>query len=185
VGSVSTTRPGAERYGVRKPIETLKAEIPIEEYAGTFTNLRPAGKELRGVCPIHDGADNAYSFSVDPDQQLFHCFACGEGGDLIDLCEILERHADTWTAVLSLAERFDVKLPEKSDAWREWADEKDRRREMLTRIRTRHYQRRLLRLFQPELDGIADPEERKREAKRIYHDLYHLALRCAKQREVA
>ena len=175
----TTTNFDSGCYGARKAIEKLKAEVSIEDY------LRAHGVEVRrnrARCIVHDG-DNPTSFSIDPERQLWHCFSCGEGGDLINLCEAVERHADRWTAVVSLAIQYNIALPEKPEKWRKWADEKGVRRHMLRRIRTRHYQRRLLRLFKPELDGIADPEERKQEAQRIYMDLYYLALRCAIQRE--
>ncbi len=173
-----------ERYSLRRAIEVLKASIAIETYAAEHTELRQVGKELRGRCPIHNG-DNPTSFSINPAEQVFHCFSCGEGGDLIDLCEAVERHADTWTAVVSLAMHYNITLPEKSERWHRWQDEKARRRAELTRIRTRLYQRRLLRLFKEELDGIEDGAERREETRRIYADLYYLALRCALQREAA
>ncbi len=170
-----------ERYSLRRAIEVLKAEISIEDY------LHDHSVEVRcnrARCVVH-GGDNPTSFSINPEKQLWYCFSCGEGGDLIDLVEAVEKHADTWTAVVSLAMRYSVALPEKPKKWREWVDEKAMRREMVRRIRTRHYQRRLLRLFKEELDGIEDGAERREETRRIYADLYYLALRCALQREAA
>jgi DNA primase len=172
-----------ERKKLRSPIQTIKAEIPIERYAGELTELKSYGDELRGRCPIHKG-DNPTSFSVNLEKQLFHCHACGAGGDALTLYRAIEG-GELWEAVVGLAIRFNVELPEKPARWGEWADEKDVRREMIRKIRTRHYQRRLLRLFKEELDGITDPVERQQEAQRIHADLYYLALRCAKQREEA
>jgi hypothetical protein len=184
----ATTGANAGRYGVRKAIEKLKAAVPIETYAGELTALKPCGKELRGRCPVH-GGDNPTSFCVNVEKQVFRCHACSEGGDLISLYRAVEG-GELWEVIVGLSIRFSVPLPEKPESWRRWQDEKGVRREMILRIRTRLYQRRLLHaLFKEDLDGIldgiADERERIEETERIYADLYYLALRCAKQREEA
>jgi len=51
--------------------------------------LRPAGKEQIGLCPFH--ADRHASMSVNEDKGLFHCFACGAGGDSIRFVELIEK----------------------------------------------------------------------------------------------
>ncbi len=177
MGQVYTTSE-VGRYGIRKAIEKLKAEVSIEDY------LRAHDVEVRrdrARCIVH-GGDNPQSFSINPEKQLWHCFSCGESGDLIDLCELVERHADVWTAVVSLAMRYGIALPEKPVQWRRWADEKGRRRAELTKVRTRLYQRRLLRFFREDLEGISDLEERREETRRVYADLWHLARLCAERR---
>lgn len=54
----------------------------ILEVVGTRVDLRRAGKELLGRCPFHN--DKTPSFSVNPDKGVFHCFGCGESGDVFD-----------------------------------------------------------------------------------------------------
>lgn len=44
--------------------------------------LRRAGQSYRGKCPKHDGKSSG-SFSVNPSKQVWHCFGCNEGGDVI------------------------------------------------------------------------------------------------------
>jgi len=55
---------------------------PILEIVSDYILLRKSGKEYIGLCPFHD--DRRPSLSVNPDKGLFHCFGCGESGDVID-----------------------------------------------------------------------------------------------------
>ena len=156
-----------ERYSLRRAIEVLKAEISIEDY------LHDHGVEVRrnrARCVVH-GGDNPTSFSINPEKQLWHCFSCGEGGDLIDLCEAVEKHADTWTAVVSLAMRYSVALPEKSERWRRRQDEKEQLRRRLEEVRAAHYQRHFFAFFKDDLAAVEDPAEREVAAKEIWRDL--------------
>ncbi len=167
-----------QRYSIRKAAAKLKSEITIEDY------LRGHGAEVRrnrARCIVH-GGDNPYSFSINPERQLWHCFSCQDGGDLIDLCEVVERHADTWTAIVSLAQQFNVELPRRSDEWHEWQDEKGRRRKMLRAAICASYQRRFFRLFSGDLEMIEDPHEREDEARLLWESLYPLAFSCAEGR---
>jgi hypothetical protein len=160
-----------ERQKLGSPIQSIKTEIPIERYAGELTELKSYGDELRGCCPIHKG-DNPTSFSVNVEKQLFHCHACGEGGDLLDLCEVVEKHADTWTALLSLAMRFNVELPAKPDKHLKWADQKAEIRSFNEKIRYERRIRRWFRIFhQADLAAIADPEERRAETEHTWREL--------------
>jgi CHC2 zinc finger len=54
----------------------------ITEVIGSRVQLRRAGKELVGLCPFH--SEKNPSFSVSEDKGLFHCFGCGESGDVLD-----------------------------------------------------------------------------------------------------
>ncbi len=170
MGQVYTTSE-LGRHGFRKAIEAIKEAVPIETYAAEHTELRQAGKELRGRCLIH-GGDNPTSFCVNTERQRFRCFSCGERGDLIDLCEAIERHVDPWTAVVSLAMRYNVALPEKPESWRRWQDQKAEIRAFNEQIRRRRRLRRWFRIFhRDDLAAIADPEERRIETERCWREL--------------
>src|SRR5437762_8358288 len=54
----------------------------IAEIINRYVPLMRAGKEYTGLCPFH--ADKHPSLSVNEEKQVFHCFACGESGDVID-----------------------------------------------------------------------------------------------------
>jgi DNA primase len=171
--------PGRRTSGIRKQIQTLKAEIAIEDY------LRRRGVEPRrgrARCIVH-GGNNPTSFSIDPERQRWQCFSCGERGDLIDLCELVDRHADTWTAVVALSIEFGVDLPEKPKKWRERQDEKGQVREAVKRNIARRYQRRLVRLYAPiMMIGGESPEEELEALEELASVLWPRCLVLAERR---
>jgi len=62
-------------------IEELKTRADIQSIISGYVNLKRAGRSYTGLCPFHK--EKTPSFSVDPGKQLYHCFGCGEGGDVI------------------------------------------------------------------------------------------------------
>jgi DNA primase catalytic core len=64
-------------------LERLKRDISIEQLATTRgIVLKPSGTNLLGLCPFHE--DHEPSLSIDPVQNLWHCFGCQQGGGVID-----------------------------------------------------------------------------------------------------
>ena len=170
--------PERQRYSIRRAIESLKDEISLEDY------LRGQGVEVRrsrSRCIVH-GGDNPHSFSINPEKQLWRCFACGHRGDLIDLCELTEKHADTWSAVVSLSMKFGVELPQRPERWHRFQDEKGRRRRMARDALAASYQRRYFRIYGSHLAYIEDDEERRKEARELFESLWPLAVSCAEWR---
>jgi hypothetical protein len=64
-----------------KRAERLKAEVSIASVVGRYTTLRHSGDHLVGRCPLHE--DKHRSLHVYPEGESFHCFGCGEGGDVL------------------------------------------------------------------------------------------------------
>ena len=64
-------------------IARLKLDVSIVQIAGMVTKLKPAGTEMKGLCPLHH--EHTPSFFVSEARGLYHCFGCGRGGDVIDL----------------------------------------------------------------------------------------------------
>ncbi len=62
-------------------IENLKQRLDIVEVIGTFLELKKNGANFKCVCPFHN--DTTPSLVVSPSKQIYHCFACGAGGDSI------------------------------------------------------------------------------------------------------
>lgn len=156
-------------------VRAVKDAVPIAEYAGTLTDLDGRG---RGRCPVHDG-DNPTSFVVFPDGGRFYCHACGESGDVIDLCRAVEG-GEPVDAVISLAMRHGVELPAKSEEWREWQRKKygrggiaDQIEEALMNVRRRRWYRLFI---APELSKIEDAEERRAEGERAWREIRKVVI---------
>jgi DNA primase catalytic core len=62
-------------------LETLKATADLAAVVGAVVELEKQGQDLVGRCPFHD--DDSPSFKVTPSKNLWHCFGCGAGGDVI------------------------------------------------------------------------------------------------------
>jgi hypothetical protein len=68
----------------------LKSQLSLArvlEHLGLLSRLRGGGSQRRGACPLHRGDGRSRTFSVNLDDNVFHCFAscCGQEGDVIDL----------------------------------------------------------------------------------------------------
>lgn len=71
-------------------------------------HLKPAGKGFKGLCPFHE--EKTPSFMVSPEKQLFHCFGCGEGGNVFNFLMKYEK-LSFFEAVKMLAQKSGVPLP--------------------------------------------------------------------------
>ncbi len=79
----------------------------IVRLIGEYVTLRPAGREFKGLCPFHD--DTNPSMSVVPHKGIFHCFACGTGGDALRFIR-LHQHVEFREALKFLAERAGIEI---------------------------------------------------------------------------
>jgi len=73
----------------QRDIEQIKQRISIADVVGEYVQLKLAGVgSLKGLCPFHD--EKSPSFNVRGDQGFYHCFGCGEGGDVYKFLQKLE-----------------------------------------------------------------------------------------------
>lgn len=92
----------------REDIDQVRERARIDEIVGEQVALRPAGVgALKGLCPFHD--ERTPSFHVRPAQGYYHCFGCGEGGDVIKFVENVH-HLSFTEAVQYLADKTGVTL---------------------------------------------------------------------------
>ena len=88
-------------------IEELKTRADIQSIISGYVNLRKAGKNYSGLCPFHK--EKTPSFSVDSQKQRYHCFGCGEGGDVIAFIMKIE-NLDFVEAAEFLAKKINYNL---------------------------------------------------------------------------
>lgn len=62
-------------------INQIKENSDIVDIIGEYVDLKKAGSSYKGLCPFHN--EKTPSFTVDKKKQLFHCFGCGAGGDVV------------------------------------------------------------------------------------------------------
>ncbi|OSC37326.1 DNA primase [Mycobacterium decipiens] len=87
-----------------RDIAAIRAGAGIEDVVGDYVQLRRAGADsLKGLCPFHN--EKSPSFHVRPNHGHFHCFGCGEGGDVYAFIQKIE-HVSFVEAVELLADRI-------------------------------------------------------------------------------
>ncbi|HCF64684.1 MAG TPA: DNA primase [Clostridiales bacterium] len=89
-------------------IEEIKNSNDIVDVISQYVNLKRSGRNFFGLCPFHK--EKSPSFSVSPDKQIFHCFGCGAGGNVIHFISKIE-NADFKEAIGILANRAGIELP--------------------------------------------------------------------------
>ncbi|ADG98275.1 DNA primase [Segniliparus rotundus DSM 44985] len=95
-------------------IEAIRERASIAEVVGDYVSLRPSGHDrMVGLCPFHD--ERTPSFQVTPSRGFYHCFGCGEGGDIYRFLQNIE-HVSFVDAVEILADRIKYQLTRTDDS---------------------------------------------------------------------
>jgi DNA primase len=90
--------------------EDVKLKLDLIDVVAEYVRLSPAGgQSLKGLCPFH--GEKTPSFFAHRDKQFWHCFGCGEGGDVFTFYQKIE-HLDFPDALRELARKAGVQLPE-------------------------------------------------------------------------
>lgn len=97
-------------------IEEVVSRNDIVDVISGYIKLKKNGSSYVGLCPFHN--EKSPSFSVSQSRQLYHCFGCGVGGNVITF--VMEYENFTFLeAVKSLADRVGMELPEISYSQKE------------------------------------------------------------------
>ena len=89
-------------------LEEIRNRCDVVDIISEYVHLKPAGKGFKGLCPFHE--EKTPSFMVSPEKQLFHCFGCGEGGNVFNFLMKYEK-LSFFEAVKMLAQKSGVPLP--------------------------------------------------------------------------
>ena len=89
-------------------VSEIRDRSSILEVISDYVSLKKSGKNFKGLCPFH--SEKTPSFMVNEEKQIFHCFGCGEGGDIFTFL-MKAGHFSFPQAVEELAKRYGVRLP--------------------------------------------------------------------------
>ena len=136
---MNTTR--TKNYIPRETIDDIRTRTNIVEVVSECgVPLRPAGRDYKGLCPFHD--EKTPSFTVSVQKQIFYCFGCQTGGNVISFVQKHDGKSFRET-VEWLAERLNISLP--TEDVREAANRKRfSSLEDLNRFAVEYYHRQLL-----------------------------------------
>lgn len=180
-----------ERRGVsgRSVIEAANEEVLTVGLAERLCaeqgkTLRPAGSELLTNCLIPDHEDRRPSFTVNPDKNLWYCHGCVRGGDVVELARYAWGYSkpEVAMAAANLLHEFGHEIPARPSSWFAKQARQKPVRDAMGEIRFRSQRRRLFRVLVPIVAGIADDEERRREAEYLWAEVTPLAVRMIAER---
>ena len=108
-------------YG--EAVEQIKNNLDIVDVISKYVVLKKAGHNYSGLCPFHN--EKTPSFVVTPSRQIFKCFGCGEGGDV--LAFLMKINNQSFKEVIEeQAEILGIELPKSSKDTQKYKQEKDR-----------------------------------------------------------
>lgn len=107
-------------------LEEIRSKVDIVDFISDYVQLKKSGQNYKALCPFH--AEKTPSFMVSQPKQIFHCFGCGAGGDVVSF--LMKHETLSFNeAVQVIAKKAGIKIGE-------FAFDKDRseRREKLLTI---------------------------------------------------
>ena len=108
-------------------LDEIKSKNDIIDIVSQYVVLKRSGRNYMGLCPFHK--EKSPSFCVSPDKQIFHCFGCGVGGNVIHFIGKIE-NLNFIESLELLANRARIELPKSGNA------EDDR----ISRLKSRVYE---------------------------------------------
>lgn len=109
-------------------IEEVRNQNDIVDVISEYVKLQKKGANYFGLCPFHN--EKSPSFSVSPGKQMYYCFGCGEGGNVISFVMKYENYSFI-EAVQMLASRAGIELPQVTRS-KEEKENADKRSQILT-----------------------------------------------------
>lgn len=105
--------------------EEIKSRLDIVDVISKFVVLKKSGHNYMGLCPFHN--EKTPSFTVTPSRQIFKCFGCGEGGDVLAFLMKINKQSFT-EVIVEQAEILGIELPKATSGAnaKEYKKEKER-----------------------------------------------------------
>jgi DNA primase len=85
--------------------DVIRNAVDIVDVVSEYVRLQPAGKNYKGLCPFHQ--EKTPSFTVSKERQYFHCFGCGERGNVFQFVQKI-KNVSFLDAVKELADRYNI-----------------------------------------------------------------------------
>lgn len=123
-------------------VNEIFAQNDIVDYVSQYVKLRKNGRDYTGLCPFHK--EKSPSFHVNQDKQLFHCFGCGAGGNLVQFV-MRSEGLDFVEALKLMADRVGIILPEDDNVVDDKLYEKKKRIYSMNKTAARFYYETLTR----------------------------------------
>ncbi|MCX7765894.1 MAG: DNA primase [Candidatus Sumerlaeia bacterium] len=114
---------------IREFADEIRASANIVDIIASYIPLKRSGSSYKSICPFHQ--EKTPSFFVNPARQIFHCFGCGAGGDVLKFLMLFEK-VSYREAVEILAKRLGKPLP--SFKYASYDDEKEQYRKVLLEL---------------------------------------------------
>ncbi len=92
---------------IKDIIEEIKSRCDIENVISSYMTIKPSGANYKGLCPFH--GEKTPSFYINTSKQIYKCFGCGEGGDVINFVMKIE-NLDFMDAVKLLANKCGIEI---------------------------------------------------------------------------
>ena len=108
-------------------LQDIKDRLNIVDIVGGYIQLKKAGVNFKAACPFHH--EKTPSLVISPQKQIWHCFGCGEGGDVFGFVSKYE-NLDFKETLKILADKAGVQLP----AYRADSQQQQDERDLLLRI---------------------------------------------------
>lgn len=147
----------------KRRIEATKEALDVPTVARDLAaersgEIKKKGQRWRGMCPICGHGGNSDAFSCKED--LFYCFSCEAGGDVVTLANLACGFDSATFAVAWLEHRYGLDLPKRPDSWYSKQDRQARVRRELAEKRAMIFRRRLFAIFMvPSLTATGAGED--------------------------
>ncbi len=112
------------RYS-EETIDRVRSGNDIVDVIGSCVQLKKKGASYFGICPFHN--EKTPSFSVSPQKQIYYCFGCGAGGDVVSFLMEYENMSFP-EALKSLADRAGITLPQRTESEEQGEAKRERER---------------------------------------------------------